>query len=62
MILSELLSAGTVLLCAILIKYAKLYDLMAGYNILPPERKAKVDAQRWKTSLATACLLWQRSW
>jgi hypothetical protein len=46
MILAELLSAGTLLLCAILIKYAKLYDLMAGYNMLPPEEKSKVDAKR----------------
>lgn len=46
MILAELLGAGTVLLCGILIKYAKLYDLIAGYNMLPQEEKAKVDAQR----------------
>lgn len=46
MILAELLSAGTVLLCGILIKYARLYDLIAGYNMLSPEEKAKVDVQR----------------
>jgi len=46
MILANLLSAGTVILCGILIKYARLYDLIAGYNMLSPEEKAKVDVQR----------------
>lgn len=43
MILADLLGAGTVILCGILIKYVKLYDLMAGYNMLSPEEKAKVE-------------------
>lgn len=46
MILADLLSAGTVILCGILIKYVKLYNLIAGYNMLSPEEKAKVDAHR----------------
>ncbi|SFH14877.1 hypothetical protein SAMN05660649_04053 [Desulfotomaculum arcticum] len=38
MILADLLGAGTVILCGILIKYVKLYDLMAG-TICCPRRK-----------------------
>lgn len=44
-----ILTAVIFILCGILIKYGKFYNLMAGYNTMPKEEQAKYNIEKIAT-------------